>query len=85
MSIQGIAGERIWVEFKKIVQSRFADSLMKLMIETDVLQNIGFPASLNLADFTRVYQQFEHDLTKLPTAITMVCILLNSEDDVSLY
>jgi len=37
----GIAGERIWVELKKILKGKYADHLVKIMSECGVTQHIG--------------------------------------------
>lgn len=39
--VVGVAGERIWVELKKIVDGHFADHQLKHMIELEVAKNIG--------------------------------------------
>lgn len=80
--IKGIAGERIWVEFKKIVCSKFADSILKHMKETHVLENIGLPGDCNLDEYSRVYSIFHDDLENIPSPITMVCALLHSNREV---
>lgn len=77
----GIAGERIWVELKKLVCSRFADSLVSRMQETGVLKNIGFPDTCNLGEFARVYRNFHDDLEHIPASITMICALLNTPQE----
>lgn len=83
--LNGVAGERIWVEFRQIVCGRFADSLMKYMVETDVHVNIGLPADCNLNEFSRVYKIFESDLKQMPCPITMVCALLHNLKEVKCF
>lgn len=70
--LAGIAGERIWIEFKKIVTGNFADSLIQHIVDTKVHVYIGFPEELDLAEFTRV---FKSNLAEAPSAITMICSL----------
>lgn len=79
---KGIAGERLWVEFRKIVCSKFADSIMKHIVETNVHKYIGLSDECNLEEFSRVYKIFENDLENIPMPITMVCSLLNSLHEV---
>ncbi|RNA23117.1 CCA tRNA nucleotidyltransferase mitochondrial [Brachionus plicatilis] len=76
--LKGIAGERIWVEFRKIVCSKFADSLMKQIVDTQVHKYIGLPDSCNLNEFSTIYRNFEKNLIDIPSPITMVCSLLHS-------
>lgn len=80
--LTGIAGERIWVEYRKIVCSKYADSIMKHMIETNVHKYIGLPEDCELEEFSRVYKIFHNDLENIPMPITMVCSLLHSHKEV---
>ena len=81
-----IAGERIWVEFKQIIIGRFADSLMKHMIETNVAKYLGFDEQqdLNLADFSQLHKLYENetDYKIKPMPITMICSLLKNSNQV---
>jgi len=78
--LSGIAGERLWVEFKKIITGKFADSLVKNMIDSKVMLFIGFPEVCELEEFTRVYAA---NLNAVPMPITLVCALLKTQKDVS--
>lgn len=80
--MKGIAGERIWVELRKIVVSRFADSLVTRMQDTGVLKHIGFPHTCNLFEFSRVYRYFHDDLTNIPAPVSMICALLHNFQEV---
>ena len=83
--LAGIAGERIWTEFRKIVVARYADSLLPLMAQVNVLKYLGFPAECDFEDFKRVYRLYEHDLSQMPKPVTMVCILLKSLEQVCVF
>jgi len=39
--ITGVAGERIWLELKKIIRGHFADHQLQHMIELGVAKEIG--------------------------------------------
>lgn len=78
----GIAGERIWLELKKIVCSRYADTLVVRMQDTGVLKNIGFPENCNLKEYSRLYWHFHDDIHLIPEPITMICALLHNYQEV---
>lgn len=73
--LNGIAGERIWVEFKRIIVGKFADSLMRHIVDTKVHVNIGFHEVCDLDEFTRIYK---NNLNDLPMPITMICSLFKN-------
>ena len=79
-----IAGERIWVEFKQIIIGRFADSLMKHMIETNVAKYLGFEQDLNLTEFSQLHKLYENETDNKvkPMPITMICSLLKNSNQV---
>ncbi len=81
--LEAIAGERLWVELKKIITGRFADSLMKHIVETKVHVYIGFPECCDLDEFSRVWKSNESDFADaVPQAMTMICSLFKSPKDV---
>ena len=79
-----IAGERLWVELKKIVVGNFADAILNQIVDCNVHIHIGLPRNCNLNEFQRVFKIFEssNNLHQLPIPITMVAALLNSKDEV---
>lgn len=77
--LKGIAGERLWVEFKKIITGKFADSLVESMNDTKVMLSIGFPEVCDLEEFNRVYNA---NLGDVPMPITLVCALLKTQKEV---
>ncbi|KFD68902.1 hypothetical protein M514_08259 [Trichuris suis] len=77
--LMGISGERIWVELKKIVVGRYADSLLRLMLECGIGPYIGLGSDANIEEFCRVYFRCK-DLK--PEPMTLLSALLNSEDEV---
>lgn len=48
--LQNVSGERIWVELKKLLQGKFAGSLLKIMIDVGIGKYIG--NKLNTSNFT---------------------------------
>jgi len=84
--LNGVAGERIWVELKKIITGRFADSLMKHIIETNVHVYIGFPQSCDLEEFSRVWKNNQNEVSdRVPQAMTMICSLFKSPSEVDIF
>ncbi|CAF0710220.1 unnamed protein product [Brachionus calyciflorus] len=79
--LEGIAGERIWVEFRKIVCSKYADSIMRHIVDTQVHKYIGFTDSCDLEEFSQIYRYFDADLQNIPMPITMVCALLRTSKE----
>uniref|UniRef100_A0A5S6QSK7 Poly A polymerase head domain-containing protein n=1 Tax=Trichuris muris TaxID=70415 RepID=A0A5S6QSK7_TRIMR len=77
--LQGISGERIWVELKKIVVGRYADTLVRVMLECGIGPYIGLGNDGNIEEFCRVYCRSK-DLE--PEPMTVLSALLTSEDEV---
>ena len=63
--------------------SKFADSLLRQIVETNCHKYIGFPDKVNLDEFSRVYKIFENNLQNMPQPVTMVCSLLHNKDEVN--
>lgn len=72
----------MWVEFKKIVNDKFADSLIKHILDTNVHFHIGLPKVCNLDEFDRIFKLFKNDMKQMPNSITMICALLHSIEEV---
>lgn len=57
--LKRISGERIWVELKKILESKYAGDLMEVMVECGLLQNIGKPMRVtSIVNFSFVFLGF---------------------------
>ncbi|XP_067941756.1 CCA tRNA nucleotidyltransferase 1, mitochondrial-like isoform X2 [Watersipora subatra] len=63
--LKGVAGERIWVELKKILSGHFADHQMSHIAELGVAAAIGLPMECNLDELTKVYaRSSKFDITE---------------------
>lgn len=52
------------------------------MVDTNVHFHIGLPQVCNLDEFNRVFNLFKNDLKQMPNAITMICGLLYTIEEV---
>lgn len=77
--LQGISGERIWTEIKKIVKGRHLVEILKVMVELGMFPYIGFPENPNLEELELVWARC-HDLN--PDHMTIMASLLRSEEEV---
>ncbi|KAL3872940.1 hypothetical protein ACJMK2_036112 [Sinanodonta woodiana] len=77
--LAGISGERIWLEFKKIVCGNFAGNLIKIMHDVGVTQYIGLPEKPNVEEFEEVYSRAHH---LDPQPMTYMSALLSKEEEV---
>lgn len=80
LGLSGIAGERIWVELKKIATGKHASSLFKVMNDTNVLSTIGFTGELRFGVLDEVWHRCQ-DLEPLP--MTIISSLFSTEDQVN--
>ncbi|XP_032521014.2 CCA tRNA nucleotidyltransferase 1, mitochondrial isoform X2 [Danaus plexippus] len=78
--LQGVSGERIWMELKKTLQGNFAGDLLKTMLKLDIGKYIGLPKP-NLEEFEGLLKRSEH-LSLHP--MTYLAGLLNTIDDVTI-
>ncbi|CAD5122512.1 DgyrCDS10936 [Dimorphilus gyrociliatus] len=76
--LSNISGERIWVELKKILDGKYATSLVKVIYDTGVSTHTGFPQNGNLKELDIVYERSK-DLK--PSPITLYSALLSDEED----
>lgn len=79
--LQSISGERIWSEWKKILDGRYGGELMLKMIECGAASYIGLPKEPNIENFKNVYYRSLNNSLKLH-AITLVTSLLENEEEV---
>jgi tRNA nucleotidyltransferase (CCA-adding enzyme) len=83
--MKGIHGERIWTEFKQILVGRYADVLIKKIIELGVYKYIGLPDRPNFDEFSKVYNRVKGLKSYQVSPVTMVSTLFKSYDDVSIF
>jgi len=76
-----ISGERIWMEWKKILSGRFSQELTLKMIEVGLGPYIGLPDDPNTEQFSKVLTQSEHLGLDLEPMAKMAA-LLKSHDEV---
>ncbi|KAI4501097.1 hypothetical protein M0802_003900 [Mischocyttarus mexicanus] len=79
--LEFISGERIWSEWKRILDGRFGgESTMKL-IECNAASYIGLPKKPDIDNFKEVYYRALNNSSKLH-AITLIASLLKDEEEV---
>lgn len=78
--LEGVSGERLSVEFRKILEGPLYCPLICLMYELSVTPYLGLPKTPDLAEFRKVCQQSEN---LQPAVMTRLAGLLHSKDDVS--
>lgn len=75
----GIAGERIWVELKKLVVGNHAGPLLELIYTLGLAQYIGLPPDGNLAEMRKVW---ENSKNHSPKPMTVLAALFHSPEEV---
>ncbi|XP_014601960.1 PREDICTED: CCA tRNA nucleotidyltransferase 1, mitochondrial [Polistes canadensis] len=79
--LEFISGERIWSEWKRILDGKFGgESTMKL-IECNATLYIGLPKKPDIENFKKVYYRALNNSLKLH-AITLIASLLKDEEEV---
>merc|ERR1712004_824873 len=78
--LKGISGERLWVEFKKIVIGGHAEALVDRMAQIGVLSYLGLPSPVNLVEWRRVVQR---SMTLSPQPMTVMAALMDTEEQVN--
>ena len=76
-----ISGERIWMEWKKILNGNFSLELTMKMIEVGLGPYIGLPSNPNLGEFNNVLSRCEKLNLKLESTAKLAA-LLSTEDEV---
>ena len=82
--LQGVHGERIWVEFKQILVGRFADVLIKKIIDLNVHKYIGLPEKSNSNEFSKIFNRIKDFKKYQILPVTIVCSLLENQEEVLL-
>ncbi|XP_033822966.1 CCA tRNA nucleotidyltransferase 1, mitochondrial isoform X1 [Periophthalmus magnuspinnatus] len=77
--LAGIAGERIWVELKKLVVGSHAGRLLELIYKLGLAQYIGLPTDGNLEEMRRVWENSKH---LSPKPMTVLAALFHSSEEV---
>lgn len=76
--LKQIAGERMWMEFKKILAGNYAKELVLLMIDLGIGTFIGIPSHPNIKEYEMVCDRCK---TMKPHSMTLLTALLKNEDD----
>ncbi|XP_029990896.1 CCA tRNA nucleotidyltransferase 1, mitochondrial [Sphaeramia orbicularis] len=77
--LAGIAGERIWMELKKMVVGNHGGHLLELIYKLGLAQYIGLPPDGDVDEMMRVWQNAsEHS----PKPMTILSGLLHSKEEV---
>lgn len=77
--LAGIAGERIWVELKKLVVGNHAGPLLELIYDLGLAQYIGLSPDGDLAEMRRVW---ENSRKHTPKPMTVLAALFHSPEEV---
>ncbi|XP_040567283.1 CCA tRNA nucleotidyltransferase 1, mitochondrial [Lepeophtheirus salmonis] len=81
--LQQISGERIWMEWKKILSGSFGCDLTLKMIECQLGSYIGLPQNPNVKVFRSAWNNTVKDnISTLEHPISLLATLINTEDDV---
>ena len=75
-----ISGERIWMEMKKILSNKYAGPILERMNDLGLLQHMGLPENLNLAEFRQVWARCEATGLKLESISLMASLLYTNEE-----
>lgn len=76
--LAGISGERIWMEWSKILTGNHCKEIIQTMIEIGMSSHIGLPNSPNIEEFTKVCSR---SLSLKPHAMTLLTALLHNDED----
>ena len=83
--MQRISGERIWMEWKKILNGNFSYELTMKMIEVGLGPHIGLPSNPNLAEFENVLSRCEKLNLKLEPTAKLAALLSTEEEVMNLH
>lgn len=76
--LEGVSGERIWTELKKILEGNFAGEIMQKIVECKIGPYIGLPTNPNISELQLVWTRSQH--LKL-NAITLLTSLLRTQEE----
>ncbi|XP_058454185.1 CCA tRNA nucleotidyltransferase 1, mitochondrial [Malaya genurostris] len=80
-----ISGERIWVEWKKILDGKFGCDLTVKMLECGLGVHLGLPETANVAEFVDTYKRVTSiTLDKMQPITVLSALLYTPEDAVTL-
>lgn len=81
--LKGISGERIWVEFRKILEGNFAGELVLTMLEVGIGPYIGLPEDSNIEEFKIVWNRTKN--MKLHPVSLLTSLLKTQEQVLALH
>jgi len=76
-----VSGERIWMEWKKILVGNYAGELTLKMIEVGLGPYIGLPSQPNIQEFNQIWTQSKEKKIE-PQPTTLLAGLLTNEEEV---
>lgn len=80
--LQGISGERIWAELRKILTGNHVPSIVEQLRELGVVSYIGLPDAIDAANFSAVWIR-SRDMK--PKAVTLLAAMLHSVEQVQAF
>jgi len=80
-----ISGERIWMEWKKILMGNYSKELTIKMIEVGLGPYIGLPSDPNISEFEKVTSLCESNLTQLGPAALLAALLKDQAEVMNLH
>ena len=83
--MQRISGERIWMEWKKILNGNFSREITLKMIEVGLAPCIGLPESPNTEEFSRVLTNCENLKIELEPTAKLAALLSNQDQVMKLH
>lgn len=77
-----ISGERIWIELKQILGTRYAGPLLETMLRLGIAPYIGLGENPNVKEFKVIWERTRNNDIQLQP-ITLLSALLDSEEAVN--
>lgn len=79
--LEGISGERLWMELRKILIGRFCPDVVTVMLECGIGPYIGLSGNLDTKNLFLVY---ERSIELNPMSMTLLSAILNSKTEVQI-
>lgn len=80
-----VSGERVWMEWRKILVGNYAGELTLKMIEVGLGAHIGLPSQPNIQQFKQIWTQSQEKEIELQPTTLMAGLLTNEEDVLKLH
>lgn len=80
--LQGIAGERLWIELKRTAEGRNAGSILKVMLEQNIGQYLSIPSD---ADLSEIEDHWQQCYQAQPHAITVLAKLFRDTAEITKF